>query len=88
MPEVAELTSNVVYDSAASTYLYRWDVFPVLERLIGNGRMLFGTDYPLLKQRPFLRRVLGSGVDESALPGLLGGAAARTFGLTAGGTRS
>jgi predicted TIM-barrel fold metal-dependent hydrolase len=88
MPEVAELTSNVVYDSAASTYLYRWDVFPVVERLIGDGRMLFGTDYPLLKQRPFLRRVLGSGLDESALPGLLSGAAARTFGLTAGGTRS
>ncbi len=88
MPEVAELTKNVVYDSAASTYLYRWDVFPVVERLIGNGRVLFGTDYPLLKQRPFLKRVLGSGLDDSVLPGLLGGAAASTFGLTAGGTRS
>jgi predicted TIM-barrel fold metal-dependent hydrolase len=81
MPEIAGLAKNVVYDSAASTYLYRFDVFPVMERLLGEGRIVFGTDYPLLRQRVFLDRVLASGVSESLLPDLLGGTAARVFNL-------
>jgi len=81
MPEVAVLTANVTYDSAASTYLYGFDVFPVVERLIGERRAMFGTDFPLLKQRAFLDRVLRSGVPEDSLPGLLGGTANRVFGL-------
>ncbi len=81
MPEVARLTANVVYDSAASTYLYGFDVFPVVERLIGNGRAMFGTDFPLLKQRVFLDRVLRSGLSESSMPALLGGTATDVFRL-------
>ncbi len=81
MPEVARLTANVTYDSAASTYLYRFDVFPVANRLIGEGRAMFGTDFPLLKQGVFLDRVLRSGLAETALPGLLGATADRVFGL-------
>jgi predicted TIM-barrel fold metal-dependent hydrolase len=84
MPEVAALTKNVVYDSAASTYLYRFDVFPVVARLLGEGRMMFGTDYPLLRQDAFRRRVEAAGVPEQALPGLLGETAARVFGLDRG----
>jgi len=81
MPEVALLTANVTYDSAASTYLYGFDVFPVVERLIGNQRAMFGTDFPLLKQGAFLDRVLRSGMPEESLPGLLGETAARVFKL-------
>ncbi len=81
MPEVARLTANVVYDSAASTYLYGFDVFPVVERLIGDGRVMFGTDFPLLKQRVFLDRVLRSGLSESSVPSLLGGTARAVFRL-------
>ncbi len=81
MPEVAIATRNVVYDSAASTYLYDFGVFPVIERLVGAGRMIFGTDYPLLMQKPFLRKVRASGVDGSALVNVLGKTAIRTFRL-------
>lgn len=82
MPEVARICQNVVYDSAASTYLYRWDVFPVVERLVGSGRILFGTDYPLLKQTTFLKRTLASGITPEALPSVLSRNAAAVFGLT------
>lgn len=85
MPEVAELTRNVVYDSAASTFLYRFEIFPVVERLLGQARIVFGTDYPLLKQRAFLNKTLASGMPESALPDVLGGAARRVFGIGQGG---
>ncbi len=87
MPEVAEVTRNVIYDSAASTYLYRFEVFPVVERLVGDGRIVFGTDFPLLNQRRFLRRVLKSGVSDGALPGILSGTAQRVFGLDLEATR-
>lgn len=81
MPEVAALTRNVVYDSAASTYLFRWDVFPVVERLVGADRIVFGTDFPLLKQKPFLRRTRESGMSAAGMDQILGGTAARVFGL-------
>jgi uncharacterized protein len=81
MPEVAALTQNVTYDTAASTYLYRFDVFPAVERLIGHGRVALGSDYPLLKQTAFLKRVLDSGLPDDAIRGVLGETAARVYRL-------
>ncbi|MGC4192435.1 MAG: amidohydrolase family protein [Thermomicrobiales bacterium] len=81
MPEVAAAARNVVYDSAASTYLYRFDIFPVVERLVGAGRILFGSDFPVLKQRGFLRRTRESGLPQPAWAGVLHDNAVRTFHL-------
>lgn len=81
MPEVAALTRNVVYDSAASTYLYGFDVFPIVERLVGADRVLFASDYPVLKQRPFLRKVRESGITDDSARRMLSGNARRIFGL-------
>lgn len=86
MPEVRQRCRNVVYDTAASTYLYQWDVFPVIERLVGPERILFGTDYPLLRQSTFLRKTLGAGMSEDSLPAVLADNAARVFGFS--GSRS
>lgn len=82
MPEVARLTRNVVYDSAASTYLYGFDVFPIVERLAGADRILFASDYPVLRPRPFLRKVRESGITPRGTPGILSGNAQRVFGLS------
>jgi predicted TIM-barrel fold metal-dependent hydrolase len=57
MPEVARLAERVVYDSAASTYLYRFEVFRTVLDLVGPERVMFGSDYPVLRQDRFLRRV-------------------------------
>ncbi|MGN6031654.1 MAG: amidohydrolase family protein [Thermomicrobiales bacterium] len=81
MPEVAAAARNVVYDSAASTYLYRFEIFPAVERLIGSGRILFGSDFPVLKQAAFLRKTLGSGLSPAALGDVLHDNAVRTFRL-------
>ena len=81
MPEVAALTRNVVYDSAASTYLYRFDVFPTVLSLVGTERVLFASDYPVLTQRRFLQRVRNAGIPPSALGEVLGGNAERVFRL-------
>jgi uncharacterized protein len=65
MPEVAELARNVHYDSAASTYLYRASVFPTVIDLVGSGRVVFGSDYPVLRQDRFLTRVKRLGLAPS-----------------------
>jgi len=59
MPEVAALTANVVYDCAASSYLYRSQVFRSVLDIVGPDRVLFGSDYPVLRMDRFLSRVHG-----------------------------
>jgi len=82
MPEVAQACRNVFYDSAASRYLYQWNVFSAVERIVGCKRILFGTDYPLLKQSNFLKRTLEAGISQEGLPSVLSENAAAVFGLT------
>ncbi len=58
MPEVAGLTSNVLYDTAASTYLYRPAVFRAALDVVGPERVMWGSDHPVLGMGRFLRRTL------------------------------
>lgn len=58
MPEVAALTRRLAYDSGASTYLYRFQIFRSVLDIAGPDRVLFGSDYPVLKQGRFLERAL------------------------------
>ena len=81
MPEVRESLKNVYYDTAASTYLYNFEVFPAAARIVGADRILWGTDYPLLSQAKFLKRVRASGLSEDELAAVLGGNAARLLKL-------
>jgi predicted TIM-barrel fold metal-dependent hydrolase len=79
MPEIAAATRNVWYDSAASTYLYDFAIFRHVAALVGPERILWGTDYPLLRHGPFLRRTRAVGLDEAALAAILGENARRLF---------
>ena len=60
MPEVAALTRNIVYDTAASSYLYRPAVFRTVLDIVGVERVLWGSDHPVLGMRRFARRTLES----------------------------
>lgn len=81
MPEVRDTLRNVYYDSAASTYLYDFSIFPVAAQLVGSERILWGTDFPLLSQSKFLKRVRTSGLNDEQLEQVLGGNAARLLRL-------
>ncbi len=81
MPEVAAALRRVVYDCAASTYLYRFDVFRTVLDLVGPDRVLFGSDYPVLGQRRFLVRIVMSGILSEELPAVLGENARRVYRL-------
>ena len=76
MPEVQKALKNVYYDTAASLYLYRDDIFALAAQLVPQ-KVLFGTDYPLIAQERFLRRVRKSGLAANAQQAVLGDNAAR-----------
>lgn len=85
MPEISALTRNVVYDSAASTYLYRFDVFRAVLDIVGPERVLMASDYPVLRQGRFLRKTRAANLRTHEVPLVLGGNAVRVFGLPEGG---
>ncbi|MCC7089049.1 MAG: amidohydrolase [Chloroflexi bacterium] len=78
MPEVKAAIENVYFDTAAATLLYDEQSVARLVDLAGPGRVIFGSDYPLLSPRRQLQRLLGQ------LPGdvakqVCGGNAERLF---------
>ncbi len=83
MPEVREELSSVYYDSAASPFLYSPDVFQRVAEICGAERILFGTDFPLLRQSRILDQVRGSCLPDLDQAAILGGNARLLLGLEA-----
>ncbi len=81
MPEIQRLTANVWYDTAATVYLYRQDIFPVAVQLVGAERILFASDYGLLRQRRIIDHIAQSGLDAGDVEKILGGNAQKLLGL-------
>jgi len=81
MPEIQRITANVWYDTAATVYLYRQNIFPVVANLVGADRILFASDYGLLRQRRIIDHITHSGLDEDALKKILGENAQSLLGL-------
>ena len=48
MPEVRDGLANVYFDTAASPFLYRPDVFSTVTSLVGSERILLASDFPLM----------------------------------------
>jgi uncharacterized protein len=89
MPEVRASLETVAYDSAASTYLYNPLVFRQVLDLVGSARVLFASDYPVLRQDRFAKRVLSiEWRDSSEENAVMGENAMRVYGLGAEGKLS
>ncbi|HZS75410.1 MAG TPA: amidohydrolase family protein [Ktedonobacteraceae bacterium] len=72
MPEIQRITANVWYDTAATVYLYRQEIFPAMAKLVGAERILFASDYGLLRQRRIIDHIQQSGLDAEAVRLVLG----------------
>lgn len=81
MPEVAAATRNVVYDSAASTYLYRFDVFRTVLDVVGADRVMFASDFPVLRQDRFRRWVERIAMTDQEQGAVMAETAARIYGF-------
>ena len=81
MPEVQRVAANVWYDTAATIYLYRPTILPVVAQLVGADRILFASDYALLRQRRVIEHIEQSGLDQESRSLVLGGNAQRLLGI-------
>ena len=80
MPEVTEALRNVYYDTAASPLLYRQEIFSTVVGLAGADRILFGTDFPLIRHSRLLRQVEEVPITHEARADILGGNAQKLLG--------
>ncbi|HEY7416152.1 MAG TPA: amidohydrolase family protein [Ktedonobacteraceae bacterium] len=72
MPEIRRITAHVWYDTAATPYLYRDTIFPVVTQLVGAHRILFASDYGLLHQTRVINHIKQTGLHEHAIKLILG----------------
>ncbi len=72
MPEIQRITENVWYDTAATIYLYRSSIFPIVTQLVGTNRILFASDYGLLSQQRVIHHIQQAGLDAETLAMVLG----------------
>jgi uncharacterized protein len=73
MPEIQRLTAGRVwYDTAATVYLYRPDIFATVAHLVGAEHILFGSDYGLLRQMRVIEQIKSVGLDTDTVSLILG----------------
>ena len=80
MPEVSRIMCNVYYDTAASLYLYQDDIFTLAARW-APGKVLFATDFPLIRPGTFIRRLEAARMPTATRRRMLGGNAWRILKL-------
>jgi predicted TIM-barrel fold metal-dependent hydrolase len=83
MPAVRRALPGPYADTAALRYLYEPSVLPTVAQALGDERLLFGSDFPLVSQSAALAEVRSSGLGEPALSRVLGENAARLLGRPA-----
>jgi len=81
MPEVAKALSNAYFDTAASPFLYQDAIFKHVSEIVGAERILFGSDYPLIRQDRIVKSIRALDLPEAAKEMILGGNACRILGL-------
>ncbi|MBW1972391.1 MAG: amidohydrolase [Spirochaetes bacterium] len=57
MPKVKKLFKNIYYDTAASPYLYSPQVYKIALSIIGEDKIIFGTDYPLIPPNRYFKEI-------------------------------
>ena len=67
--EVPEALTDVYFDTAASPFLYRPEIYRLAGSIIGPRKILFGSDFPLIRPGRYL--------ESEAENMIKGGAAAR-----------
>lgn len=72
MPEVAKALANVFFDTAATVFLYKPEIFEQMSHIIGSDKILFGTDYPLMHQNRVIAQIQSSQLPEEDKARILG----------------
>ena len=81
MPEVKKALENVYFDTAASPFLYRPEIYNHVIQLIGAEKILFGSDYPLLAPGRLINEIRSLDLPEETVSLILSGNAQRLLGI-------
>lgn len=79
--EAPEVLASVYYDTAASPFVYQSSIYRVLARALPAGKILYGSDYPLLPPSRYWREMEEAGLTPEEQEAIGGWNAARLFGL-------
>ncbi|MGO9371781.1 MAG: amidohydrolase family protein [Syntrophobacteraceae bacterium] len=82
--QVPSLFANIYYDTAASPFLYKSDIYKIATQVAGPGKILFGSDYPLLSPRRYFCELSESGLSSLEMDAISGENAARIFRIQKG----
>ncbi|OGN91267.1 MAG: hypothetical protein A2Z75_07545 [Chloroflexi bacterium RBG_13_50_10] len=81
MPEVGESLSHVYFDTAATPFLYKPQIFKHVADIVGSDKILFGSDYPLLSPRRIIDQLESVGLSPEDRAKILGGNAQRLLSI-------
>jgi uncharacterized protein len=70
--EIRERFAKIWFDTAASPFLYRPDIYRISGEIAGFDRILFGSDYPLIKPGRYLKEIRSSGLSEKNIDRITG----------------
>ena len=81
MPEVKTALKNVYFDTAASPFIYTSEIYGQVAQLVGADKILFGSDYPLIRQHRFIKEIAGLDLPEVTKKKILAGNAKKLLGI-------
>jgi predicted TIM-barrel fold metal-dependent hydrolase len=79
--EVKQHLKHVYFDTAASPYLYDANVYRLAIELVGVGKILFGSDFPLLPPARYFDEMKAAGLSQEEMQQICGLNAAKLFNL-------
>ena len=82
MPEVAQLCRRLWFDTSAGPFLYEPTAYRAFVDFVGADRLLFGSDYPLLRADPYRNAFAAAGLSGSEQRAVLGDNAAALLRLS------
>ena len=80
--EVKDVLRNAWFDTAASPYLYSPGIYRTAVEILGEDKILFGTDYPLLAPKRYFQEMGSLHLSPGVYQKISGANAARLLGLT------
>jgi uncharacterized protein len=79
--QVRQMMKKVFFDTAASPFLYDPKIYRIAVETAGVEKILFGTDFPLIKPDRYFKEMETAGLTESEKSLICGGNAAALFNL-------
>ncbi len=70
--EVEKVLQNVWFDTAASPFLYRPEMYRIAGEVVGFDKILFGSDYPLLKPQRYIEEITATDLSRGQIDQITG----------------